>query len=207
MSFKVNPFGNIETIQYRGTFMGNRGRLKVESGLLAGRSRWNTQSWIYCDIDPKYAPKEEVDPRKYTKLFFLDEPTALSAGHRPCWDCLRDRYYKFIEAWLAGNPEYDFQKDIPKQIDRVIHKERTSRMRGECSYFESLANLPDGVMVTLDNNVTECYLLQGTELFKWSPSGYADTISVDSKILVEVLTPKSIVNAINAGFCPVTKVR
>jgi hypothetical protein len=31
------------------------------------------------------------------RVFFLDEPTAVAAGYRPCWECLREQYH----AWKA----------------------------------------------------------------------------------------------------------
>ena len=130
----------------------------------------------------------------------MDEPTALAAGHRPCWDCLREKYDKFIAAWLAGNPEYNFQKDIPQQIDRVIHKERKNGDRSKQTYPEKLANLPGGVMVTLDVASGESYLLQGNQLRMWTPTGYAAAIHGDPDMEVQVLTPQSVVNAIRAGF-------
>ncbi|MBV5329811.1 MAG: hypothetical protein JZU65_19645 [Chlorobium sp.] len=156
MSFNVNPFNQIKNTRGHGLFMGNRGELKVEYGELVGLSRWKSQSWIYCSIDEKFKPKGE-DIRKYTKLFFMDEFTALAAGHRPCWDCLREKYDKFIAAWLTGNPEHNFREDIPKQIDREIHKERKNSDRSKQTYPEKLVNLPDGVMVTLDVDSGESF--------------------------------------------------
>lgn len=206
MSFKVNPFGEIENTADCGTLMGNRGVLAVENGELVGLSRWKSQSWIYCSIDPKFKPKEGEKPPKYTKLFFMDEYTALAAGHRPCGYCLRKSFDEFIDAWLAGNPEHDFQKDIPKQIDRMIHKERTSRMRGEETYRAGLTFLPSGVMVVLPENATDCYLWQAEKLFKWSPVGYAKPISYEQNTVVEIVTPKTVVNAIRAGFIPEVEV-
>lgn len=199
MSFNVNPFSEIKNTRSHGLFMGNRGELKVEHGELIGLSRWKSQSWIYCSIDEKFKPRGE-DTRKYTKLFFMDEFTALAAGHRPCWDCLREKYDKFIAAWLAGNPDYNFQKDIPQQIDREIHKERKNSDRSKQTYPEKLINLPDGVMVTLDVDSGESYLLHGGQLRKWTPTGYAAAIQHDPKYEVQVLTPKSIVNTISAGY-------
>ena len=199
MSFKVNPFGEINNTTDHGTLMGNRGELNVGNGELIGLSRWKSQSWIYCSIDEKFKPKGE-DSQRYTKLFFMDEFTALAAGHRPCWDCLREKYDKFITTWLAGNPEYNFQKEIPQQIDREIHKERKNSDRSQQTYSEKLVNLPDGVMVTLDVTSGESYLLHCGQLRKWTPDGYAAAIQRDPEKEVQVLTPKSIVNAISAGY-------
>ena len=38
-------------------------------------------------------------PGRYTELFFLDEATALAAGHRPCFECRRTDAQHFAEAW------------------------------------------------------------------------------------------------------------
>lgn len=119
---RVTPFGEIVAYAERGKFLGNRGELKVEGGQLVGVTRWKTQSWIYCATDPKFAQKPGEPPHRYTNLFFLDEPTALAAGHRPCGYCLRKRYEEFVTRWLKGNALYSFERDIPKQIDSVLHK-------------------------------------------------------------------------------------
>jgi hypothetical protein len=199
MSFNVNPFGEIKNTTDRGTLIGNRGELKVEHGELIGPSRWKTQSWIFCSIDEKFKPKGE-DTRRYTKLFFMDEFTALAAGHRPCGYCLPERYEAFIAAWLANNPEYGYGKYDYKKIDRVFHYERKNSDRSKQTYPDKLANLPDGVMVTLDVATGESFLLQGRLLRKWSPIGYSEPLSYDLDTTVQVLTPKSIVNTIAAGF-------
>jgi hypothetical protein len=186
--------------------MGNRGELKVENKQLIGLSRWKTQTWIYCSIDPKYRPKEGEKPLKYTKLFFMDEYTALAAGHRPCGYCLRNRFHEFIDAWLAGNPEYGYGNNDLKKIDKVLHEERKNSNRGKQTYPEKLVNLPDGVMVSLDVTTGESYLLQGGKLRIWAPTGYAAPIYIDPGIEVQVLTPKSIVNAIRVGLLdPINK--
>lgn len=202
MSFKVNPYGKIEDNSDRGTLMGNRGVLPVENGKLIGFSRWKTQSWIYCSIDPKFKPKEGERLLKYTKLFFMDEYTALAAGHRPCGYCLRKRLEAFITTWLAGNPEYGFTENDLKKIDSVLHGERKHSNREKQTYSEKIVNLPDGVVVALDVTSCKSYLLQDRQLRKWSPTGYAEPIYIAPGTDVQVLTPRSIVNAINSGFKP-----
>jgi hypothetical protein len=202
MSFKVNPFGEIKKTSDYGTLMGNRGKLKVEHGELVGLSRWGSQSWIYCSLNKKFEPKEGEKPLLYTKLFFMDEVTALAAGHRPCGYCLPDRFEAFIAAWLVKNPEYGYGKYDYKKVDRVLHYERKNSDRSKQTYPEQLVNLPDGVMVTLDVDSGESFLLQDRQLRKWSPTGYSEPHSYDLNTMVQVLTPRSIVNAINSGFKP-----
>jgi hypothetical protein len=199
---RVDPFGEILALSERGKLLGNRGELKVESGVLIGLSRWKTQSWIYCLTDEKLAPKPGKKPLRYTKLFFMDEPTALAAGHRPCCSCQPERFEQFIAAWLAGNPQYGYGKNDYKKIDKKLHEERKNSQREKVTYPEKLANLKDGVMVSLDMTTGESYLVQDGKLRKWSPSGYSEPLTFDPETIVQVLTPKSVVNAINAGFKP-----
>jgi hypothetical protein len=70
---RVNPWGQVIESHERGYFMGNR-----DYG----------DAWITCSLrhpDGSTGPS----PVAYRKLFFLDEATALAAGHRPCAQCRR----------------------------------------------------------------------------------------------------------------------
>ena len=40
-----------------------------------------------------------MQPGRFTELFFLDEATALAAGHRPCASCRREDYDRFTALW------------------------------------------------------------------------------------------------------------
>ena len=42
-----------------------------------------------------------MQPGRYTELFFLDEATALAAGHRACTLCRREDYDRLGEIWRA----------------------------------------------------------------------------------------------------------
>ena len=44
-------------------------------------------------------PAAAVFGNGYTELFFLDEVTALAAGHRPCFECRRADAIAFAESW------------------------------------------------------------------------------------------------------------
>jgi hypothetical protein len=78
--------------------MGNRGgRLHKDAKTLTAR-RWASRRWICCTLDFK-ARRRDIRSRFYTELFFLDEPTALAAGHRPCFECRRKDAEAFAEKW------------------------------------------------------------------------------------------------------------
>ena len=85
---RVDPFGELHAVPERGGLMGNRGgRLHRDDRTLSG-SRWKTKHWIICVCAFK-GRRRDVWGNIYTELFFLDEPTALAAGHRPCFECRR----------------------------------------------------------------------------------------------------------------------
>ena len=85
---RVTPMGDIIADAARGTLMGNRGILHNASRQL-GAARWRHRSWICCRLSFKNRRRQVMAPGRYTELFFLDEATALAAGHRPCCECRR----------------------------------------------------------------------------------------------------------------------
>src|SRR5690242_13659340 len=101
------------TVSPRGTFVhhprptftliGNRGVLNDCNGDLALLFR--TNRWLACSRSgtPNSARAQSRDLRRYTLLAFLDEATALAAGHRPCWTCRRRDLDAFRSAWAKGN--------------------------------------------------------------------------------------------------------
>ena len=82
---RVTPFGSIIPTPERGTFLGNRGVLHDEHGRI--RRPWQLKRWIVCVLQFRGRKRTVMTPGRYTELFFLDEATALAAGHRPCAEC------------------------------------------------------------------------------------------------------------------------
>ena len=95
---RVNPFGELCAFSARGLFMGNRGgRFHTDAKTLTAR-RWASRQWICCVLEFK-GRRRDVWGSSYTELFFLDEPTAFAAGHRPCFECRRRDAEAFAEKW------------------------------------------------------------------------------------------------------------
>ena len=95
---RVSPFGELCAFRARGLFMGNRGgRFHTDAKTLT-RRRWGSRQWICCVLDFK-GRRRDIWGRSYTELFFLDEPTAFAAGHRPCFECRRKDAEAFAEKW------------------------------------------------------------------------------------------------------------
>ena len=100
--------------------MGNRGgRLHRADGTL-GAARWRSRAWIACLTEFR-GRRREVWGDGYTEIFFLDEATALAAGHRPCFECRRADARAFAAAW--GRAAGTAPPTAP-EMDRVLHAER-----------------------------------------------------------------------------------
>ena len=102
---RVDPFGDIHAVSARGLFTGNRGIIHdPATRTLLGR-RWTTKAWIICACEYKGRRREPMglNGRKggagWTELFFLDEVTALAAGHRPCFTCRREAAKAYAAAF------------------------------------------------------------------------------------------------------------
>ncbi len=195
---RVTPFGEIIACAERGTMMGNRGVLHDEAGGI--RRSWNGRRWLICQLEFRGRHRTVMAPNRYTELFFLDEATALAAGHRPCFECLRRRYNEFRAAWAEGNLHGHSTKPVTAdQIDERLHADRLDRPRSKRTFTASLADLPDGVFITHQGE-DQALLIQGHSLLVWSPAGYRERLRRRNADAVSVLTPESTVAAIRAGF-------
>ena len=190
---RVTPFGELITTPHRGTLMGNRGCLHDAEQRI--RHPFTLKRWIHCVLEFKGRRRAIMTPGRYTELFFLDEATALAAGHRPCAECQRERYRLFREHWaaasgIAGVPSAD-------GMDDVLHAERLEAGRGKRTYTARLAQLPGGVMVA---DEAHAYLVLDGALLPWAPEGYGPRRSASAAAEMRVLTPRSIVDVIARGY-------
>jgi hypothetical protein len=133
-------------------------------------------------------------------LFFLDEATALAAGHRPCFECRRGDAEAFARAWMrgAGRPN-DGPRARVEEMDRALHTERLLPDGGKAMHSARWGDLPEGAMV-LDEQ--RPLLKWAGRSWRWSTHGYAPAPSVDAATGVYVLTPRSTTEAIRAGYVP-----
>jgi hypothetical protein len=93
---RVTPLGELVADPARGLVYGNRGCLHDGSGRM--RRSFAVKRWIACRLEFKGRRRAPLlQPGRYTELFFLDEATAFAAGHRPCAECRRDDYDRFVE--------------------------------------------------------------------------------------------------------------
>jgi hypothetical protein len=105
--------------------MGNRGILHDEQQIVRP---WKHKAWVTCQLLFNGRQRKVFGPGTYSELFFLDEATALSAGHRPCGECRRQRFNEFKATWTQANTE---GKATVADIDRQLHQERAVRGGGK----------------------------------------------------------------------------
>jgi hypothetical protein len=195
---RVDPYGRLHAIEARGAWMGNRGALHDASKrVVAG---WRSRRWITCVLSFRSRRRDVFAPRRYSELFFLDEATALSAGHRPCAECRRGRYQEFRSAWDRGRRGRDAAPPFPgADAIHPLLQEETLDYRTKRTYRAVLSTLPDGTMV---EHSGVPHLVRARTLRPWSFAGYGPAIEAAPETEVAVLTPFSIVAAIREGFEP-----
>ena len=198
---RVTPFGDLIATPERGTFMGNRGVLHDDEGRI--RRAWQLKRWIVCVLEFRGRKRQVMTPGRYTELFFLDEATALAAGHRPCAECRHARFLAFCNAWGTANPGDGMSaRPTATVIDDRLHAERLAPDRSKRSFVAALDELPDGVFVTVAAWGEQAYLVWGDRLLAWSPGGYGEQRRRPKGEEVKVLTPPSTVGTIRAGYVP-----
>jgi hypothetical protein len=192
---RVRPDGEIVADPARGLMMGNRGGRLHDDSRQLGTRRWVSRAWICCRL--RFNDRHrQVMGRGYTELFFLDEATALAAGHRPCFECRRADATRFAELWnraqgLAGRAK-------AADMDRVLHRQRLSE-NGTRYHRARLDALPDAVMVSDGTHI----LLWHCGLFwPWSLTGYGPPARPPRRGPYSVLTPPAIQVVLGAGYEP-----
>jgi hypothetical protein len=189
------PDGLIVATPERGTMMGNRGGcFHRDDKTLLGRE-WASRQWICCELGFKGRRRRLMQPGRYTELFFLDEATALSAGHRPCFECRRAEALEFARLWQLTRKGHGRAK--ASEMDAVLHKERLDAAGNKRACWRRVADLPAGALVRMAG---EAFLLLPRRLLRWSPGGYSSAISPPDE--VEVLTPPSMIAVLAAGYAP-----
>jgi hypothetical protein len=188
---RVTPTGDLVAVPGRGTLTGNRGVLHDEGGRIV--RPWQVRRWITCELRYRDMHRQVMAPRRYTHLFFLDEATALAAGHRPCALCRRADYEAFRRCWAsslgAALPSAD-------AMDAVLHRERGLVDGLRRTVPAAAEGLPDGTFVALDGG---SWLLRDGSLWRWTPGGYRESRLAPPGPLA-VLTPPSTLGALRSGY-------
>ena len=186
------PDGSLHAVAARGLFTGNRGGRIHGPDQRLGRARWKSRAWIACLTEYRgwWRP---VMGDGYTEIFFLDEATALAAGHRPCFLCRRPDARAFAAAWarargIAAPPR-------APEMDRVLHAERTGPPDPA-----AFGSLPHGTMLAAGGAF---FLRTGAGALQCSFEGYrpADRGFAADEVVTAV-TPASARAVLASGYAP-----
>jgi hypothetical protein len=200
---RVTPLGTIIATPERGLFMGNRGILHNERQEIV--TPYMSKAWIICRLHFKGRTRTLMSPGSYTELFFLDEVTALAAGHRPCFECQRERASVFREAWQQVHQTSGDRPLKMSDIDSVLHQERLTpgrikKDRSQQTHTAVANTLPDGAFISVGKRP---FLIWNRQLYPWTPGGYEKPFPLSTHEEVIVLTPPSTVSVLAHGYVPI----
>jgi hypothetical protein len=191
----LDPEGRISCTEGSFSRFGNRG--KIDNGRhLTSQSHDSHLPWIYCITEGLRNPSEFMTGKSYTDLFFLDEFTALAAGHRPCHKCSSARFDEFVGAWNDGKLPQGPRVD---EIDFVMEQDRKTPDGLKKTYRSMFKELPAGTFIRIDRMP---YLIPDDRdvIYPWSINGYVVPRKCPgADVEVEVLTPKCTVQVLGTG--------
>jgi hypothetical protein len=196
------PDGAIAAVTDRGTMMGNRGGCFHRADQTLKPRPWASRQWICCVLQFKDRRRHVMSPGLYTELFFLDEATALAAGHRPCFECRRADAVRFQALFAAAHG----LAVLPKvsAMDLLLHGERLSAEGHKRTTTMAAAALPDGAIHRRPAEDGSAFWLRWKKRdWGWSFGGYHPSAKqLPDDTMVEVLTPATIVRVLAAGYRP-----
>lgn len=191
---RATPLGDVIADPARGLVYGNRGCLHDDRGEL--RRRYSGRRWIACRLEFKGRRRSPLRaPGRYTELFFTDEACAFAAGHRPCAECRREDYQRFVGLWRALHP----QACGADAIDAELHRQRLDPVtRAQRHHELPLDELPDGAFILHDGGA---WLVLGDQLLAWTPAGYGERRRRPAPGAAALaLTPPSLLAVLAAGW-------
>ncbi len=193
---RVDPFGLIHAVPERGLLMGNRGGCFHTAERTLKPTHWKTRQWITCVLDFKDRRRTLMSDGLYTELFFLDEATALSAGHRPCYECRYPDAKRFREA-LVRSGVFHYRPKASDLSD-AISGEIQAVLKGKSEReVVAITDLPDGAMFTTGSTA---YLKWQDRAHAWRFGGYGAPSDLPEKAVR--LTPHITCQALTHGYTP-----
>lgn len=193
---RVDPWGRLIETAARGAWFGNRGCLHDRDGRLTGRKP-PTDAWIICLLRFKDRRRRLLQPGRYTELFFLDEATALAAGHRPCGECRHADLRRFGRAWTGRGGTFA----LAREIDGVLRDERAKPVSTRPEWRSGQTPPADGSMFAAPD-AGIALLWAGGRFWRWTPAGYEPARKQVAQGRLVLLTPPSTAAALARGYCP-----
>ena len=188
------PDGSLHAVAARGHADGQPRRAAAPGRTArSGAARWRSRAWIAC-LTAFRGRRRAVRGEGYSEIFFLDEATALAAGHRPCFECRRGDARAFAAAWgrAAGAAPPPRAPAMDRRPARRADRAAASAL--------ALAALPAGRDLRRRMAASSCAPSAGAR--RWSFAGYGPEREVDPAAVVAAVTPASVRAALAAGYRP-----
>jgi hypothetical protein len=183
---RVFPDQSLRAITARGALLGNRGgRFHKDDQTLRARE-YASKQWIYCVLDFKNRTRA-VFGQGYTELFFACEASAFASGHRPCFECQRERAKSFQQLFQKTHGLSQPPKAV--EMDAILHAERFTTK----PFVENLDALPNGAMIAHEGVF---YLKKSNHWHQWQFEG----LKTAKPVAGRVLTPPTLLAILAAGF-------
>ena len=183
---RVDPFGIVHAVAARGMFTGNRGVIHDPDTRTLLNRRWSAKAWIVCECTFRGRRRTPMGRNRpggpqgvglpgWTELFFLDEVTALAAGHRPCFHCRRDRAADFLGRFGAA---FSIREPRAPLLDTSLHGERIAST-GKIRALDpgDLAGLPNATMIACKGVP---HALLGDSALPWAFAGYGRPVALST---------------------------
>lgn len=195
---RVHADGRFIASPARGTMMGNRGGQfhDAVTQTITKRVPWANKQWICCVLQFK-GRHRTVWTQGYTELFFLDEVTAFSAGHRPCFECRRADAIAFQRALFDAFGNQEKWEKPPKVaiMDALLHE---ARLKAD-AHATSFDQLPVGSVFKMGEDIF-AKTTDGAKL--WTIHGYGESLNISGNQIVDVLTPAPFLAVLSGGYKP-----
>ncbi len=188
---RCRPDGSLVATTARGEMMGNRGGRLHRVDFTLGRARWRSKAWICCETSFR-GRRRRVMETGYTEIFFLDEATALAAGHRPLLRVPPRRRPPFRGPLHAAHGAKALRAG---EIDHILHAARCAQAP-ECA-----ANaVPPGAICRQSERFYR--LRVGAGWLEWTDTGYAIGLGPKPGRPTHLCTPDPICAVLRAGYAP-----
>jgi hypothetical protein len=189
----MTPLGEPIAVKARGLVYANRGNMHDARKRI--RRPYGVKRWIACQLEFRgWRRAPLMRPGRFTELFFLDEATAMAAGHRACALCRRADYDRLVALWRDLHPG----QTGADAMDAQLHSERVAAAtRAQRHHEAALDDLPDAAFVL---RCGAPWLVRGAELLAWTPAGYGQRVARPAGERAVVITPPSLVAVLRAGW-------